>query len=120
MKYKHYAPETKCTLVNCENDLDQIFYLKRKIKEVSEDVVVIGFSEHKEKLQLSEEKFIEIGSKRDLEKYAREIYSALRKADKLSPKLILIEGVKREGIGIAIMNRLLRAASYDILEDKKD
>ena len=68
MKYKHYAPETKCTLVNYENDLDQIFYLKRKIKEVSEDVVVIGFSEHKEKLQLSEEKFIEIGSKRDLEK----------------------------------------------------
>ena len=119
MKYKHYAPETKCTLVNYENDLDQIFYLKRKIKEVSEDVVVIGFSEHKEKLQLSEEKFIEIGSKRDLEKYAREIYSALRKADKLNPKLILIEGVKREGIGIAIMNRLLRAASYDVLEDKK-
>ena len=120
MKYRHYAPETKCTLVNYENDLDQIFYLKRKIREVSEEVVVIGFSEHKEKLQLPEEKFIEIGSKNDLEKYAREIYSALRKADKLSPKLILIEGVKREGIGIAIMNRLLRAASYDILEDKKD
>ena len=54
------------------------------------------------------------------EKYAREIYSALRKADKLSPKLILIEGVKREGIGIAIMNRLLRAASYDVLGDKED
>ena len=120
MKYRHYAPETKCTLVNYENDLDQIFYLKRKIREVSEEVVVIGFSEHKEKLQLPEEKFIEIGTKNDLEKYAREIYSALRKADKLSPKLILIEGVKREGIGIAIMNRLLRAASYDILEDKKD
>ena len=92
---------------------------KRKIKEVSEDVVVIGFSEHKEKLQLPEEKFIEVGTKNDLEKYAREIYSALRKADKLNPKLILIEGVKREGIGIAIMNRLLRAASYDVLEDKK-
>ena len=39
---------------------NQIFYLKKKIKEVSEDVVVIGFSEHKEKLYLPEEKFIEI------------------------------------------------------------
>ena len=30
--------------------------------------------------------------------------------------LKLLRSVKREGIGIAIMNRLLRAAGYDILE----
>lgn len=116
MKYRHYAPETKCTLINYSNDLDQIFYLKKKIKEYDEDVVVIGFSSHKEKLYLPDDRFIDIGQKDDLEKYAKEIYSALRKADKIKPKLILIEGVKKEGIGIAIMNRLLRAASYDILE----
>ena len=65
---------------------------------------------------LPEGNFIDIGPKNDLENYAREIYSALRKADKLKPKIILIEGVKKEGIGIAIMNRLLRATSYDVLE----
>ena len=42
--------------------------------------------------------------------------TALRKADSINAEVILIEGVKREGIGIAIMNRLLRAAGYDILE----
>ena len=116
MKYKHYAPETKCTLVNYENDLDQIFYLKRKIKEVSEDVVVIGFSEHKEKLYLPEERFIDLGNRNDLEKIAREMYSALRKADKIKAKVILIEGVSKQGIGIAIMNRLLRTCEYKCKE----
>ena len=116
MKYRHYAPETKCLLVNYLNELDQIFYLKKIIQECSGDVVVIGFSEHKNRLFLSEDRFIDIGPKNDLEKFAKEIYSALRKADKLKPKIILIEGVKKEGIGIAIMNRLLRATSYDILE----
>lgn len=116
MKYRHYAPETKCLLVNYLNELDQIFYLKKIIQECSGDVVVIGFSEHKNRLFLPEDRFIDIGPKNDLEKFAKEIYSALRKADKLKPKIILIEGVKKEGIGIAIMNRLLRATSYDILE----
>ncbi len=116
MKYRHYAPEARCILVNYLNELDQIFYLKKIIKECGEDVVVIGFSEHKDKLFLPEGNFIDIGPKNNLEIYAREIYSALRKADKLKPKIILIEGVKKEGIGIAIMNRLLRATSYDVLE----
>ncbi len=116
MKYRHYAPEARCILVNYLNELDQIFYLKKIIKECDEEVVVIGFSEHKDKLFLPEGNFIDICSKNDLETYAREIYSALRKADKLKPKIILIEGVKKEGIGIAIMNRLLRATSYDVLE----
>lgn len=116
MKYRHYAPETQCALVNYLNELDQIFYLKKIINEYSGDVVVIGFSEHKEKLFLPEERFINIGTKNDLEKFAKEIYSALRKADKLKPKIILIEGVPKRGLGIAIMNRLYRTCEYNCFE----
>ena len=116
MKYRHYAPETKCKLVNCSNELDQIFYLKKFIKEYNEDVVIIGFEEHKEKLYVDEEKFISVGSKEDLASFAKNIYSALRKADELKPKRILIEGVPKIGIGIAIMNRLVRTCEYDVFE----
>ena len=49
---------------------------------------------------------------------AKKIYEALRKADKLKPKIILIEGTKNDGLGIAIMNRLLRTCEYDFLTDK--
>lgn len=49
---------------------------------------------------------ISIASKYDLENYSRNLFSAFRKASSLSPSIIFIEGVKKEGLGIAIMNRL--------------
>lgn len=116
MKYRHYAPEAKCKLVNCLNELDQIFIIKRLIAEYDENVVVIGFDEHKEKIFLPEDKFISLGSRNNLEEVAKNIYSALRKADKKKPALILIEGVPKKGLGIAIMNRLLRTCEYDCIE----
>ena len=116
MKYKHYAPEAKCKLVAYLNELDQIFYLKKMIKEYGEGTVVIGFDEHEEKLELPKGKFIAIASKDDLEEYGRNIFSAIRFADSLKPKIILIEGVSRLGFGMAIMNRLLRTCEFDIAE----
>ena len=52
----------------------------------------------------------------DLSFLSKEIYSALRKADKIKAKVILIEGVPKQGIGIAIMNRLLRTCEYKCKE----
>ena len=116
MKYKHYAPETKCKLVAYLNELDQIFYLKKLVKEYGENVVIIGFKEHEEKINLPFGKFIALSERNDLEEYGRKIFSAIRYADSLKPNIILIEGVKRQGFGIAIMNRLLRTCEYDIME----
>ena len=116
MKYRHYAPESDCLLVYCENDLDQVFYLKKFVKEYQGNVVVIGFEEHREKLILDDERFISMGNKFDLDNFAKNIYSALRKADKIKPKIILIEGVRKQGIGYAIMNRLIRTCQNNIFE----
>lgn len=116
MKYKHYAPNTKCKMVYCEDELDQIFYINRYIRQYKGDVALLSFDEHREKIIVSDSRFISLGSKNNLEEIARNIYSALRKADSINAEVILIEGVKREGLGVAIMNRLLRAAGYDILE----
>lgn len=116
MKYRHYAPESACMLVNCENDLDQVFYLKKFIKEYQGNVVVIGYEEHKDKLLLDDERFISVGKKFDLESFAKNIYSALRKADKVKPRIILIEGVRKQGLGYAIMNRLIRTCENNVFE----
>ena len=116
MKYRHYAPESKCTLVYCENDLDQVFYLKKFIKEFQGNVVVIGFDEHKEKLLVDDDRFISMGNRNNLDYYAKNIYSALRRADEIKPKMILIEGVRKQGIGFAIMNRLLRTCEHNYFE----
>ena len=57
-----------------------------------------------------------MGNKSDLDNYAKNIYSALRKADLVRPRIILIEGVKKQGLGFAIMNRLIRTCENNVFE----
>ena len=52
----------------------------------------------------------------NLESIAHNIFHLLREADTYKPDLIIIEGVKKEGLGLAIMNRLLRTCSFNYLE----
>ena len=67
MKYKHYAPNTKCKMVYCEDELDQIFYINRYIRQYKGDVALLSFDEHREKIIVSDSRFISLGSKNNLE-----------------------------------------------------
>ena len=51
-----------------------------------------------------------------LEEISQNIFTLLRKADKLKEELILIEGVEKTGLGLAIMNRLIRACAHEVIE----
>lgn len=110
MKYRHYAPKTKCVLV-CGTEQEQINKINELIKK--ENIVVIGFEEHKTKINSN--KFISIGSKQNLEEISKKLFITLRKADKQKAKLIAIEGVNAEGLGLAIMNRLVRTCEYNVI-----
>ena len=44
------------------------------------------------------------------------MFALLRKADTYNSELILIEGVEKEGLGLAIMNRLIRACAHEFIE----
>lgn len=116
LKHKHYAPKTPAKLVYANDEKDLIFEINKMIKAYRGDVVVLGLQEHKEKIVMSEHRFINLGSKDNLEEIAKNLYSALRKADELGGQIIIIEGIKKEGLGIAIMNRLLRSCGYNYVE----
>lgn len=116
MKHKHYAPNTKCQLIYSKDEINQIFEVNNKIRMYKGDVVVIGFTEHKKDIVVPEDRFIDVGSKNNLIVFAKNIYSALRKADQIESQLIIIEGMEKTGIGVAIMNRLLRTCEYDYIE----
>ncbi len=53
-------------------------------------------------------KVIEVGE--SLESYASNLFDALRKAEKMGAKVILVEGIEEKGIGEAVMHRLYRSA----------
>ena len=109
MKYKHYAPNNKCVLVY-SNDEKKLKEIIEEIKE--EKTLIIGSNKLKEQIDCY--KYLSYGS--SLEDISHNIFTLLRKADTYEPNLIIIEGVKKEGLGIAIMNRLIRAASYNYIE----
>lgn len=116
MKHRHYAPITQCELIYAEDEKDQVFEISKRVRKYNGNVVIIGFEEHKKDIAVSEGRFLSIASKDNLEEYAKNIFSALRKADEINSELIVIEGVKKEGLGIAIMNRLLRTCEYHYFE----
>ena len=108
INYKHYAPESKCILVYSEDNSKMI----EKIKEIASNydkVTIISCSENIEAYKKVTKTIINMGSKKDLNEISQNIFSALRKVDKIMPDLVIIEGVKEKGLGLAIMNRLRRA-----------
>lgn len=111
MKYKHYAPNSKCLLIYSANE-------KTLIDEVNNhllcNTIVIGFKEHKDKIKTN--MFYIHGSINNYEEISHNIFSLLREVDRLNPDLIIIEGIKKEGLGIAIMNRLIKSASHNYIE----
>ena len=110
MKYRHYAPKTKCLLV-CGNEQEQI----NKINEIciTKKVCVLGFCEDESKINANN--FISMGSRSNLEEVAKNLFISLREADKTDNELILIEGTEEKDIGLAIMNRLIRTCEYNVI-----
>lgn len=112
MKHKHYAPNTKCVLVDILDIERQINKVNELVKQ-NKNACVIGFDEDKEKINC--QKYIAIGSRKNLEEFSKNIYTTLRQVDKLNASLIIIEGVGTNGLGLAIMNRLLRTCEYNVI-----
>lgn len=110
MKYKHYAPNTKCLLIYSKDDkiLNETI-----INNITNNTLIIGSEENKNKYNC---KYLSYGQKDNLNEISHNIFSLLRKADKYKPNLIIIEGVVKKGLGIAIMNRLIRASGYNYIE----
>lgn len=110
LKYKHYAPQAKTLLIYKDNEQEMINLVNQNIIP---NTVVIGFKEHQNFIK--SQYFISLGSINNLDEISHNIFSSLRSADTLIPDLIIIEGVKKDGLGIAIMNRLIKASNHYVI-----
>lgn len=111
MKYRHYAPSSECLLVYSDDE-DTLFNL---IKDnIKPNTIIIGYKEHQK--YFNDIPFYIHGSINNYDEISHNIFSLLRKVDKENPDFIIIEGVKKEGLGIAIMNRLIRSSNYNYIE----
>ena len=110
IKYKHYAPSTKSILVYSQNNENMV----KKIQELSasKNVVILCKEQNQNKYDVQNK----LNMGKNLEEISQNIFTLLRKADKYNAELILIEGVEKTGLGLAIMNRLIRACAHEFLE----
>lgn len=95
MKYKHYSPEAKVILIDSEEDLEKIEFDKSK-------AAFIGLMKIKG--------LKKIKRVNDLRDYARNLFNFFRKCDEEKIKVIFCQKVPESGLGLAIMNRLTKAA----------
>lgn len=111
MKYRHYAPSTPCMLIYSEDENKLINTIKEELKKYN-SCLVLTKSSHTKYFDNS------ISYGESLEEISHNIFRVLRQVDKYKVDIVIIEGVTTEGLGLAIMNRLLRACSYNYIEIK--
>lgn len=111
MKYRHYAPNTKCLLVYSDDENRLVERINEEIK-LEKNVLVLGRTNNLDKYKTDNK--LDMGD--SLEDISKNIFTLLRKVDKYNVDLVIIEGVKREGLGLAIMNRLIRACEHNYIE----
>ncbi len=115
MKYRHYAPKGRITVLRGGAEFWRKALETRPEPEAS--WVFILTDEKKEELAglLSEgAKIYSLGSRAQLGEAAARLFSALREMDDEGVAYAFAEDLPREGIGEAVMNRLLKAAGGDL------
>lgn len=106
MKYKHYSPKTKVFLVEADSKSFCEFVNNQ------ENCAVICFSEEE---PLVNKTCLPYGRKEEPETQARMIFDLLRRCDGLGVDKVYIHPPEKNGVGLAVYNRLIRAAAFKVI-----
>lgn len=109
MKYKHYSPDAKVLIIKGTFDS----YKKYIEATAEDDDVALCFEEEVSDLNI---RCITYGRKDDPSSQAKNIFDALRKVDAEKAKTVYARFPESDGIGLAVFNRLVRAAAFNIIE----
>ncbi len=116
MKYRHYAPKGSLAIVTGPEE-KVIAYINdacSKAKSAGKRTGVLCTSETEARYQADRVKCV--GTRADENTVAQGLYQALRECDDEGLEILFAESFPTEGIGQAIMNRLLKAAGHQIIQ----
>lgn len=105
MKYAHYAPEAPLLII--EANQEKINQAIQVLQAENKQVAVVGPDDFK---TTQADWYFEIGSNDNHEEMAANLYKALRQCDTTTANIILAVETNLSGVGVAFMNRLLKAA----------
>ncbi len=105
LKHKHYAPKAEVTIINGD-------FEKYKQLVETENATALCFDEYADKLSV---KSICYGSEKDSAAQAVKLFHALRQLDEIGAGKVYAMMPSTEGVGLAVYNRLLRAAGFRVV-----
>lgn len=117
MKYRHYAPKARVTIIRGEESLEAIREEMRRLGTAGERAALVVFEEHIPHYKsLPVGHLMPLGGLFDLKHSIRNLYRILRDCDILETTDIFIEEVPETGLGFSYMNRLKKAAGHNFLK----
>ncbi len=111
MKYKHYAPKARVVLVRGDGFCDFVN------KNADDKTAALCYSEDADKINA--ETFV-LGSMTDCDSQAHELFGALREIDREGDiGVVYARCPEPTGVGMAVYNRLIRAAGFEVIDLEK-
>ncbi|MCD7855756.1 MAG: threonylcarbamoyl-AMP synthase [Clostridiales bacterium] len=118
MKYKHYSPLCDITIIKGDTNAAE-----SKIKELTAEALnqgkkcgIIASDSDMGLFEGCGAAVLELGSKGQPETAAAGLFAVLRRCDDLGLDCAFIRAFPEEGVGLAVMNRLKKAAGYKIID----
>lgn len=109
MAHKHYSPDTNVIIIDSD-----FLHFKRFIEQhADESVGAMVFEGEETELSVP---CVTFGRESDPSIQAKLLFSTLRAVDDLGVATVYARMPDRGGIGLAIYNRLLRAAGFEVIE----
>lgn len=110
MKYKHYAPKASVVLLKGSTAA----YIDFVNNHIESGTAALCYDDDIEKLKL---KSFSLGKSGDYSSQAHRLFSSLRAIDRdESVKLVYARCPNPEGVGMAVYNRLVRAAGFEVID----
>ncbi|WP_332650697.1 L-threonylcarbamoyladenylate synthase [Lysinibacillus sp. 54212] len=113
MKYTHYAPEAPVYLID---DSTNLYEAIARLQAEGHTVALLAPDGYE---QCGANYFFTLGDENEQQQMGVYLYDALRACDKTDATIILARATYKKGVGVAIMNRLEKAAGDKWYNNKK-
>ena len=116
MKYRHYAPKGELVIVRGAEAAVTAYINERLLEGRAENKKTGVIATDETVAYYEADVRFGVGEKGSAKAVAERLYRVLRECDDEGVELILSECFDGEGVGAAVMNRLMKAAGYHIID----
>jgi len=115
MKYTHYSPKADMSIVDGQLE-DIVKKINQLVETYMEKGLKVGvLATEQTKFGYKDGIVLSLGDRSKPETIASNLFKSLRELDEKNADIIFAESIEAVGVGLAIMNRMKKAAGYNII-----